>query len=193
MKTVLFDVDTQVDFLLPSGALYAPGAERIVERVAALSHWAGSRRIPVISTVDAHAENDPEFRVWPPHCVAGTNGQRKPASTLLDSRAVVPNAGNPPELGDARQILLEKQSVDCFTAMHLSAILDRLAAERYIVCGVVTEVCVKNAVLGLLKTGRRVELVTDAIKEFESTAAAKFLSEFAGAGGIMTTSAALMS
>ncbi len=40
MKTVFFDVDTQIDFLYPSGALYVPGAEAIVDRVAALNRWA---------------------------------------------------------------------------------------------------------------------------------------------------------
>ena len=37
MTTVFFDVDTQLDFMFPSGALYVPGAETIVERVAALN------------------------------------------------------------------------------------------------------------------------------------------------------------
>ena len=30
MNTVFFDVDTQIDFLYPAGALYVPGAESIV-------------------------------------------------------------------------------------------------------------------------------------------------------------------
>ena len=30
MRTVFFDVDTQIDFMFPSGALYVPGAEQIV-------------------------------------------------------------------------------------------------------------------------------------------------------------------
>ena len=27
MKTVFFDIDTQIDFVFPAGALYVPGAE----------------------------------------------------------------------------------------------------------------------------------------------------------------------
>jgi len=38
MSAVFFDVDTQLDFLYPAGALYVPGAESIVTRVAALNH-----------------------------------------------------------------------------------------------------------------------------------------------------------
>ena len=60
------------DSLYPSGALYVPGAEAIVDRVAALNLWAARHAIPVISTMDAHTPNDPEFRDWPPHCIAGT-------------------------------------------------------------------------------------------------------------------------
>ena len=44
MKTVFFDVDTQIDFLYPAGALYVPGAEKVVEQIAALNRFAGSQR-----------------------------------------------------------------------------------------------------------------------------------------------------
>ena len=30
MKTVFFDIDTQIDFVYPAGALYVPGAEHIL-------------------------------------------------------------------------------------------------------------------------------------------------------------------
>ena len=43
MKTAFFDVDTQIDFLYPAGALYVPGAERIVPAIAALNRYAPSR------------------------------------------------------------------------------------------------------------------------------------------------------
>jgi len=62
VKTVFFDVDTQIDFLYPSGALYAPGAEMIVDRVAKLNCYAAAHGITVISSMDAHSENDPEFK-----------------------------------------------------------------------------------------------------------------------------------
>ena len=189
MKTVFFDVDTQLDFLYPAGALYVRGAETIVERVAALNHFAASRGIPVVSTMDAHAENDPEFRDWPAHCVAGTTGQHKPASTLLNRRIAAPNTPGLPEIADAQQILLEKQAVNCFTNVNLPALLNVLAAERYVVYGVVTEICVRQAALGLLETGRRVEMVTDAIKELDAAAAAKTLEEFKAKGGVLTKAA----
>ena len=184
MKTVFFDVDTQIDFIFPAGALYVPGGETILERVAELNRLAASRGIPVISTMDAHLEDDSEFRVYPHHCVAGTDGQRKPSSTLLENRAVVPNS---PCDRIGAQILLEKQKLDCFTNVNLGTILDRFGAERYVVYGVVTEICVKCAALGLLKRGGRVELVTDAVRALNEDAASRMLDEFRAAGGELTT------
>jgi nicotinamidase/pyrazinamidase len=185
--TVFFDVDTQLDFLYPAGALYVPGAESIVAKVAALNRYAGAHSIPVVSTMDAHTEDDPEFRAWPPHCVAGTAGQQKPASTLLDPRRAIPSTLQNFELGDARQILLEKQSVDCFTNANLPALLDRLRAERCVVYGVVTEICVKNAAMGLLQSGRRVQVVTDAVRSLDDAKCQQFFREFASAGGEQVT------
>lgn len=183
---VFFDVDTQLDFLYPAGALYVPGAESIVPQVAALNHYAAEHGIPVISTMDAHTENDPEFRDWPPHCVAGTAGQQKPAATLLEPRTVIRSTRQDFDVKDARQILLEKQSVDCFTNANLSALLDQLNVKSCVVYGVVTEICVKNAALGLLKSGRKVTLVTDAVRSLDDRKCSEFLQEFAGAGGEWT-------
>lgn len=186
MKTVFFDVDTQLDFLYPAGALYVPGAEKIVGQIASLNQFAGARGIPVISTMDAHAENDPEFQSWPAHCVAGTIGQQKPASTLLERRTSIPNRLATIAVGGVQQILLEKQALDCFTAVNLRAILDQLAAERYVVYGVAADVCVKFAAEGLLKTGRRVELVTDAVRGLNDSSVEAMTAMFRAQGGVLT-------
>ncbi len=179
MKTVFFDIDTQIDFVYPAGALYVPGAEQIVPAVAELN-----QRAPlVISTMDAHSEDDPEFRIYPHHCVAGTASQQKPASTLVAPRATLPAA---PE--GVRQLILEKQKLDCFSNPQLRPLLAKLGAERYVVYGVVTEICVRLAAFGLLETGARVELVTDAVKSLNEVAADKMFREFTAAGGVLTTS-----
>jgi nicotinamidase/pyrazinamidase len=187
VRTVFVDVDTQIDFLYPAGALYVPGAEAIVDRIGVLNHFAESQGIPVVSTIDAHSEDDAEFRDWPPHCVAGTSGQRKPVVTLLEQRVIVANSRGLPDTAGAQQILLEKQALNCFTNVNLKGLLERLGAERYVIYGVVTEVCVRFAALGLLETGRSVELVTDAVKELEAAASTRFFDEFTAKGGVLTT------
>jgi nicotinamidase/pyrazinamidase len=178
MTTVYFDVDTQIDFLYPAGALYVPGAEAIVPHIARLNRHAASTGCMVVSTVDAHLEDDPEFRDWPPHCVVHTAGQHKPASTLLDA---------------SHQIVFEKQTLDAFLHPGLPPLLQRLKADRYIVYGVVTEICVAHAARGLLKTGAQVDLVTDAVKSLNDANLQAFLAEFTAAGGRLTTLDTLIS
>ncbi len=183
MKTIFFDIDTQIDFVYPAGALYVPGAEHILPAVAELN-----RSAPLlISSMDAHSEDDPEFQIYPHHCVVGTTGQHKPAVTLLDRRSTLPNT---PE--DARQLILEKQQLDCFSSPHLAPLLGRLSADRYVVYGVVTEICVRCAAFGLLKTGKPVEIVTDAVKALDEQKATEMFSEFTAGGGHLTTSAAVL-
>lgn len=171
MRTVFFDVDTQIDFLFPAGALYAPGAETIVPAVSRLNQWAASHAIALISTLDTHTENDPEFAAFgfPAHCVRDTVGWRKPQSTIAGQRYV------------------EKNTFDCFASPDLAPLLDRFAAERYVVYGVVTEICVRFAALGLLGTGARVELVTDAVCALSAANADAFLADFQARGGHLTT------
>ena len=186
--TVFFDVDTQADFLYPTGALYVPGAEKIIPTVAALNRWAAAHAIPVISTMDAHTTDDPEFAQYPPHCIAGTPGQQKPTETLIDKHVTLPNTPGPLPHGDVQQFILEKQSTNCFTAPQVDALLKKLDVNRAIVYGVVTEICVRHAAHGLLKSGRNVELVTDAVRSLNDEDRDKFFAEFQAAGGTFTTS-----
>jgi nicotinamidase/pyrazinamidase len=192
MKTVFFDVDTQIDFMYPAGALYAPGAEHIVPAVSRLNRRAADIGAVVISSMDAHVENDPEFRQWPPHCVVDTVGQHKPASTLLEERLVIPPAEVAERIDGYQQILLEKRQLDVFAGPNLPWILEALNADRYLVYGVVTEYCVKFAAFGLLRTGKRVEIVTDGIRSLSEEQGKRVLDDFTAAGGTLTTAAAVL-
>jgi len=187
-----FDIDVQIDFVFPAGALYAPGAERVIPPVAALNAFAATHGIPLVSTMCAHPENGDEFRAWPPHCVVGTVGQLKPAATLLPKLAVVPNALATVDIAGAQQILLEKNDLDLFTNPNLPGLLDRIGADEYYVYGVLTEYCVKCAVMGLLKTGSKVHLVTDAIAHLSAPAAEKVVADFTAAGGKCITIADIL-
>jgi nicotinamidase/pyrazinamidase len=170
MSTVFFDVDTQRDFVEPGGALYVPGAEAIVPQVALLNRYAAAHGIPVIATMDAHSPQDAEFRQYPPHCLRGAPGQQKPEETRLPG-----------------QIIVEKQVFDCFSNPELPRILERLHATHAVVYGVVTEICVRQAALGLLARGIDVEVVLDAVKSLDETQAEAFFAELERAGGRLTT------
>jgi nicotinamidase/pyrazinamidase len=185
MKTVFFDIDSQLDFLYPAGALYVPGAERIVPAISGLNRYAAQHGITVVSTTDAHAENDPEFSTWPPHCIAGTTGQHKAEATLLERRLVIPNRACELALEDAPQIVVEKQTVDVFAAPNLHLVVERLKADHYVVYGVVTEICVLFAVRGLLKTGKPVTVVTDAVETLKAEDGERAFESIRAAGGTL--------
>lgn len=191
MKTVYIDIDTQMDFMTPAGALAVPGAVRLIPAVSAMNLRAWARGEAVVSTVDAHTENDAEFKVWPAHCVKGTLGQAKPEGTLNRERVVVANAVGA-AIGDAPQYIVEKQALDCFTNVNMRALMERLGAERYLVYGVVTEYCVRCALMGLLGTGARVELVADGVMALSEGEGRRTVEEFVAAGGVLTTVAAVV-
>lgn len=184
-----FDIDAQIDFLFPAGALYAKGAERLIPAIAALNRYAANQGHHLISTTCAHPEVAEEFKVWPPHCIVGTLGQTKPASTLLDSRITIPYTTIAlPEIS-AQQIILEKNELDLFTNPNLIPLLDALNVTDCTVYGVLTEYCVQHAAMGLLATGRRVRLVTDAIHHLNAPAAEEILTTFEAKGGELISSA----
>jgi nicotinamidase/pyrazinamidase len=192
VKTVFVDIDTQLDFLFPAGALYVPGAEELAAPLKQLAEFAARNRIQIVSTMDAHTEDDPEFAVWKPHCVAGTIGQQKAAATLLNDRVVLTTAPDAldairPRISDAAQIVVEKQHIDCFTNAHLRRLLDLLGAEQYVVYGVVTEHCVRCAAFGLLETGAPVDLVTDAIQSLDAEKGGEVIEGFRRQDGILTS------
>ncbi len=193
MRTVFFDIDTQVDFMYPAGALYVPGAERIVPAIARLNRHAAANGFPVVSDMDAHTENDPEFQVWPPHCVAGTLGQLKPPETLLEKRVVVPWRPVNVQVEGAQQIIFEKQVLNLFENPNIYPLLDALKADAYVVYGVVTEYCVRWAALGLLETGKPVTLVTDAVETLKREDSERTLCEFTARGGRLATVAEVSS
>lgn len=192
VKTVFVDVDTQNDFLYPEGALYVPGAETIVETIAALNHHAAAHGIPVISTTDAHSPDDAEFADWPRHCVVGTEGQLKPRSTVLSPQITVTGDERLEGIAGASQILVEKQKLDCFSNPRMAELITLLNADRYVIYGVVTEVCVRLAALGILtqaRSGTAVEVVADAVRHLDEKARDQFFAEFTSAGGKLMSSA----
>ena len=162
-----FDIDTQIDFLFPAGALYVPGAERLIPTIARLNKLAIQNGIPLISTICAHPEDADEFKLWPPHCVIGTVGQQKPAALLVGSN----------------QTFLEKNDLDMFSNPRASQLLDELSIDECYVYGAFTEYCVQCAVLGLLNRGRKVHLVLDAVAAVDTQAGDKALQQFASEGG----------
>ena len=186
MKNIFFvDVDTQRDFMLSTGALSVPGAERIIPKLRRLFDFARKNDITILSTMDAHVPDDPEFKQFPPHCVQKTEGQRKLDETLLPRPLIIPNKPVDRNLMDVvrrhQQIIVEKQSLDPFSNPVLERLM-RVLPPHAIVFGVATEYCVKLVCLGIRRLGVPVAVVTDAIRALSPKSENEALEEMHTAG-----------
>lgn len=193
---IFWEVDMQRDFVLPGGKLYVPGAEKLLGNTRRLTDAARQGRVFLVSHGDFHTPNDPEFKIFPPHCVKGTAGAELVAEAVTGSVVRVPNepdAELPQDLSKYQQILLEKQTLSIFETVHADELVKRLGTQaEFVVFGVVTEYCVSFAVKGLLERGRRVAVVTDAIETLKQEEGEKSVAEFARLGArLITTDQAL--
>jgi len=190
---VFFDIDTQHDFLDSDGALYVPDADSIRGNIGRLLSVAGENRIITVSSRCAHEENDPEFTVFPPHCIEGTYGAERVFSELpgLPRREIPVDSspGSEKALAPATHYLVKKKVFDLFSNRWLDALrgAGAFAGEQCVVFGVATDYCVRAAGLGLAQSGARVLLVTDAIRGVAPASTAQTLDELSAVGVEFTT------
>jgi len=166
---IFYDVDTQNDFMLSTGGLYVPDAENIIGKIAVLTNYARQNNIPVFGSIDAHAENDSEFKVFPRHCVVGTLGQEK----------VIP--AKPGEK------YFEKQHYDVFTNPEAERVLKQQKVNEAVVYGVATDICVRAAVLGMQARTIQCYVVGDAIRGVFPDKTQQALEEMVNAGAKLVT------
>ena len=195
-KFILWEVDVQVDFLLPGGKLYVPGAEKLIPNIQRLVDVVRRNGALLISSGDKHTPDDPEFKVYLPHCVRDTAGAEVVPEGLAERICTVPNNPKfqlPHNLLDHQQIFIEKQTLDVFGNPHTEKILAHLPPDaEFLVFGVVTELCVRCAAKGLLERGRRIAIITDAIEHFDPFAGSKTIDQLTAAGAkLITTDEAL--
>lgn len=171
-RFVLWEVDAQKDFMLLGGKLYVPDAEKLIPNIRRLVEAAELSDTLLISSACAHSENDPEFTVFPAHCLKGTDGARIIPEGMKKDYALIPNDPSFKLLAnilDSPQIVIQKQVLDVFSNPQTDALVERIGPDaEYIVFGVVTEFCVQCASKGLLDRGRKVFVVRDAIETLDA-------------------------
>jgi nicotinamidase/pyrazinamidase len=174
MKRILWDVDTQVDFMEPSGKLYVPGARKVAPAMERLVDAARAARVTHVASADDHELTDPEIsdvpdfaNTYPPHCLRGTRGAEKVLETKQRDPLPLSLLPFPPGLVSGmvegkRELLLLKKNFDVFTNPNADPLLAALDPEEIVVFGVATDVCNDAAIRGFLRRGRRVVFVEDA-------------------------------
>jgi len=188
---IFWEVDVQTDFMLPEGKLYVPGAERLLPNIRRLTDAARKGLVFLVSHGCFHTPNDPEFKIFPPHCVKGTQGAELVPEALTDKIARIPNEADaklPDDLSKYQQILLEKQTLNIFESQHANELVRRLGDQaEYVVFGVVTEYCVSFAAKGLLQRRRRVAVVQDAVETLRREDGQSTIAELRQLGARLTT------
>ena len=192
--TVLWDVDTQVDFMRPDGKLYVPGAEEAAPAMRRLVEAARAAGIPHVASADDHELTDPEISdapdfetTYPPHCLRGTRGARKVPETDQQDPVPIGLELLPERWLEGREFLLLKKHFDVFTNPNTDRLVERLDPDEVLVFGVATDVCDNAAILGLLERGRRVRFVEDAARGLDEARVAACTATWRERGVRFTT------
>jgi nicotinamidase/pyrazinamidase len=199
VKRILWDVDTQVDFMEPGGKLYVPGAAEIAPALERLVDAARSAQLLHVASADDHELTDPEIsdapdlqNTYPPHCLRGTRGAEKILETKQRDPLPLSLVPYPPGLlsrliQGRREILLLKKNFDVFTNPNTDALLTALDPSEILVCGVATDVCDDAAIRGFVQRGRRVAFVEDAARGLDEARVAACTAAWREAGVEFTT------
>lgn len=181
-KTVFVDIDTQNDFLDIQGTLYISESSGIKRNLARLVKFAIDKNITIISTMDTHFENDPEFNIFKPHCIANSWGWEKIPETTYNKFQSIEFQENKNLKLKSNRFILKKPRLSPFSNYNTMILLKLLKKEDFVVFGVATDFCVRESVLGLLNAHFKVYLVEDAIKGINESNSKTALEEMAENG-----------
>ena len=126
MKKALLIVDMLNDFVEDWGSLKVQGAKEIVPFIKNLRMEFKKNNLPVIYLCDSHSKNDPEFELWPPHCIEGTKG------------AEIINELKP----DNNDYIIKKKTYSGFYETNLDDKLKQLGVDTLYITGVAMNICV---------------------------------------------------
>ena len=191
---ILWDVDTQVDFMLPDGKLYVPGAEETIPAMKRLVDAARAAGVVHVASADDHELTDPEISddpdfqsTYPPHCLRGTRGARKIPETDQEDPVPITLEPLPDQYLAGREFLLLKKSFDVFSNPNAERLLGRLNPDEVVVFGVATDVCDDAAIRGILDRGHRVRFVEDAARGLDESRTARCTAAWRESGVEFTT------
>jgi nicotinamidase/pyrazinamidase len=131
---VLIVTDVQEGFTR-LGNLASPECTAAIPRVRRIVDEELAAATPVVFTKDSHVENDAEFRVFPRHCVVGTDEH----DLIEELRDVEPQAA----------AVIQKRRYSAFFDTELDRVLADLHPGEVHICGFCTDICVLHTTAGL--------------------------------------------
>lgn len=179
MKKVFINVDTQVDFMLPSGKLYVQDSEKIIPNLELLNKYIFDNKIKHLITRDCHYEtskelsNNPDFlNTFPQHCMIYTDGYENiPESSPISIPSIINWYNNYTEdeikqLIMYDEIIITKDEFSAFTGnKYTDIVINNLKNDGYVdfyIYGVTTDICVSYIVDELIDREFNVYLISDA-------------------------------
>ncbi len=154
MTNAVLVIDMLRGFLEEGQALYCGDkARRIIPSVTGLLEREIEKGSGIFFICDCHAPDDLEFRMFPPHCIAGTPGAQ-----------VIPELARYP--GET----IPKRRYSAFFDTPLEKKLKTLKSQKIIVCGVCTDICVMHTVADARNRDYEVEVPVDCVASFDEKA-----------------------
>lgn len=146
-KSALIVIDMLNDFISPGAPLEVPSGREIVPAVKKLLEGARRDGAPVVYVCDAHDPDDPEFKVWPPHAVAGT-----PGAEVVEELAPKPG-----------ERVVTKTTYSGFHETELEEVLRELKVGHLVLTGVVTNICILYTAADALMRGYKVTVPPECV------------------------------
>jgi nicotinamidase-related amidase len=193
---ILVDMNTQCDFLLPTGAVPVANRAQVVPNIRRLMNWARIQDLPVVSSLECHRPGESP-KGLPLHCLDRSGGQRKLPFTLMTRRIII-QADNTFDLPlepfrRYQQLIFTKRTVDFLSNPKADRLVNSIFVGHVIVFGVLAEQSVKALALGLLTRQIRTVVVSDACGHWCGTEADLALRQMGAKGAILVTTEELLS
>jgi len=154
-KRALLVIDMLNDFILPQGSLtVGPAGEEIVPLIAQKIAEFREAGQAVIYICDNHKADDPEFAMFPPHCIVGT-----PGAEIIG--ALAPQRG---------ELIIPKRRYSAFFATQLDLCLREMGITELVLVGVCTNICVLYTACDARMRTYDVTVLRDAVASFDPEA-----------------------
>ena len=154
MARVVLVIDMLRGFLEEGYPLYCGiDTQSIIPNVQKLLERELQQNSKFFYLCDHHIPDDPEFKMFPPHCIEGT----------VETEII-------PELSPYPGEIIPTRTFSSFYNTSLEERLEAIRPDTVVVCGVCTHICVLHAVIDSRDRGYEVEIPIDCVASFDKKA-----------------------
>lgn len=154
MKALLV-IDMLKDFIDENGVLcVGPAGKKIIPFVTEIIEKFRKEGHPVVFVCDNHEKDDKEFDMFPPHCIAKTEG-----SQIIEEINVNPE-----------DKIIRKRRYSAFFGTDLDLYLREKGVDELYLVGVCTNICVLYSAADARNLGYKVNIYKEGVASFDNEA-----------------------